>query len=175
MDGDHSAQIPEVGPPVGGRHIRAPSVASTPDGSQVPSSVLRSLACDAELLPMVLGGQGQVLDVGRAQRLVTPAIRIALTVRDRGCVMPGCDQPPEHCEAHHVVPWQTGGMTALGNLALLCRSHHRLLEPQPNAPPGSRWEIAINADGLPEVIPPKHLDPWRRARLHPRHRIPDVA
>jgi hypothetical protein len=65
------------------------------------------------------------LDVGRRTRTVPPAIRTALVVRDRGCAFPGCDRPPSWTDAHHLEHWADGGPTALDNLVLLCRRHHR--------------------------------------------------
>lgn len=74
------------------------------------------LSCDGQIQRVVLSPQSTVLDVGRAQRLVTPAIRTALEVRDGGCVIPGCDRPSGWCEAHHVSHWSAGGETSLQNL-----------------------------------------------------------
>jgi HNH endonuclease len=65
------------------------------------------------------------LEVGRATRVVSPAQRTALAVRDGGCVFPGCDRPPAWCDAHHLRHWLHGGTTDLANLVLLCRAHHR--------------------------------------------------
>jgi hypothetical protein len=78
------------------------------------------------LLPAALGGAPtQPLEVGRATRVVSPAQRTALAVRDGGCRFPGCDRPPAWCDAHHLRHWVHGGPTDLGNLVLLCRAHHR--------------------------------------------------
>jgi hypothetical protein len=78
------------------------------------------------LLPPALGGAPtQPLEVGRATRVVSPAQRAALAVRDGGCRFPGCDRPPAWCEAHHLRHWLHGGPTDLANLALVCRAHHR--------------------------------------------------
>jgi alpha-D-ribose 1-methylphosphonate 5-triphosphate synthase subunit PhnG len=78
------------------------------------------------LLPPALGGPPtQPLEVGRATRVVSPAQRTALAVRDGGCRFPGCDRPPAWCEAHHLRHWLHGGPTDLGNLVLLCWTHHR--------------------------------------------------
>ena len=85
---------------------------------------LRRLCCDADLIPAVLGAAGEVLDVGRSCRLVTPAIRTALTLRDGGCCFPGCQAPAIVCDAHHDVPWWAGGVTSLWNTCLLCAQHH---------------------------------------------------
>jgi len=138
--------------------------------TQLSTGDLRRLCCDAELLPAVLGSESEVLDVGRAHRLVTPAIRQALTLRDGGCVFPGCDTRPASCEAHHLTPWWDGGATALSNLALLCHHHHGLVEPAKHAL-RDQWEIRLARDGLPEVVPPKRYDthraPLRHGRLTP--------
>jgi hypothetical protein len=116
-------------------------------GARVSPPVVRRLACDAQLLPIVLGGAGQVLDAGRARRLATGPLRRAMVVRDRGCAFPTCDRPPRWCDGHHVVPWTAGGPTRLDNLVLLCRQHHRLLH-------HGDWTVRIAADGLPEFLPP---------------------
>ncbi|MEA5055707.1 MAG: DUF222 domain-containing protein, partial [Propionicimonas sp.] len=81
----------------------------TGTGDPVPAGTLRQLLCDADLLPVVLGGPSEVLDVGQSQRFVTPAQRQALEIRDGGCTFPGCDKPPQDCHAHHITPWWQGG------------------------------------------------------------------
>ncbi len=73
------------------------------------------MACDADLIPAVLGAHSAVLDVGRNQRLFTAARRRALILRDRGCAFPGCDRPPEWCQGHHILSCAPGGTTALDN------------------------------------------------------------
>jgi hypothetical protein len=135
---------------------------------QLSAGELRQLCCDAGLIPVVLGGESEVLDVGRSSRLVAPVIRTALIARDGGCVFPGCTVPAQLCEAHHVVPWHLGGRTALDNLVLQCHSDHGLVEP---ARHGTRdqWEVRIAEDGLPEFIPPMRIDPERRPLRHARH------
>lgn len=145
-----------------------------PTGTELSAGELRRLACDADLLPVVLGGPSGVLDVGRDHRLVTPTIRAALTARDKGCVFPGCDQPPSACEAHHLIPWQHGGPTSLANMVLACRHHHGIIEPG-DGPEPIRWRVRLRDDGVPEVIPPLHVDPQRRPRIHQRFRVPDRA
>ena len=140
-------------------------------GEQVAPSVLRQLLCDAEVMPAVLGADSQVLDVGRTQRLVTPAIRAALEVRDAGCVFPGCDKPPNACHAHHIVPWWAGGVTALHNLVLVCPHHHGVVEPGHN-PHADRWKVHVPKDGPAQVIPPRRVDPMQRPRIHTRFTAP---
>ncbi len=139
----------------------------TRSGLPLAASVVRRLLCDADILPMVLGSSSEPLDVGRSQRLVTPAIRAALEVRDAGCVFPGCNAPPEACEAHHIVPWWAGGPTALTNLVLLCRHHHGICEPN-HGPATDRWQVQLRNNSVAEIIPPKRVDPHQRARLHAR-------
>jgi len=93
-------------------------------GAVISPQTVRKLACDAAIIPMVLGSQGQPLDVGCTKRLVTPALLAALWVRDKRCTYPGCGRPPQWCDAHHVRHWADGGPTALLNLTLLCGHHH---------------------------------------------------
>ncbi|MGC3995861.1 MAG: DUF222 domain-containing protein [Propionicimonas sp.] len=139
-------------------------------GEPVAASVLRQWLCDADLLPVVLGGPSEVLDVGRTQRLVTPEIRVALEQRDAGCVFPGCDKPPRDCHAHHLTPWWVGGTTALHNLALLCPHHHGIVEPG-HDPTADRWTIRLRADGVSEILLPKRVDPNRKPRTHNRFHL----
>ncbi|MDR1119033.1 MAG: DUF222 domain-containing protein, partial [Bifidobacteriaceae bacterium] len=119
----------------------------------VPASELRVMLCDADILPVVLGSAGQVLDEGRGERLATAAIRAALALRDGGCAFPGCDVPAGLAEAHHLVPWHKNGKTRMSNLVLLCRWHHREVEPPDVGPPV--WGVRLrDEDGLPEFVPP---------------------
>lgn len=138
-------------------------------GEAIPAGVLRQWLCDGEIMPVVLGGPSEVLDVGRSRRLVTPEIRRALEVRDRGCVFPGCDRAPNACHAHHITPWWAGGETRLDNLVLVCPHHHGIVEPGTN-PNADRWSIALGVDGTPYVTPPRRVDPEQRPRIHNRFR-----
>lgn len=87
----------------------------------------RRLACDASVARVIIGPRSEPLDVGRRTPVIPPAMRRAVVVRDGRCRFPGCDRPPPWCDAHHVVHWADGGATALMNLVLLCRRHHRLV------------------------------------------------
>ncbi len=87
----------------------------------------RRLACDASIRRVVMAGRSEPLDVGRRTPVVSPAMRRAVIVRDRHCRFPGCDRPHSWCDAHHVAHWADGGPTALPNLLLLCRRHHRMV------------------------------------------------
>ncbi len=115
-------------------------------------------ACDAGVVPVVLGIPSQPLDVGRSRRTLNTALRRALVVRAGGCCeMPGCDRPASWCEGHHLIHWAHGGATALGNLLLLCRRHHVLVHR-----PG--WGIHLDAYGHPVFTPPTLIDPHRTPR-----------
>lgn len=96
-------------------------------GTALSPAVARRLACDAEVIPVVLGSAGEPLDVGRARRLATAGQRAVLAIRDGGCPFPTCTAPIAWTRAHHVVHWADGGPTDLTNLALLCDRHHRLV------------------------------------------------
>lgn len=106
--------------------------------TSLPAHQIRRLACDADVLPMVLGTRGEPLDVGRSKRLVTRSLRAAVIERDRCCTFPGCDRPPSWCQVHHIVPWSEGGPTSLDNSALLCPRHHTVVH---------REEYTATADG----------------------------
>jgi hypothetical protein len=134
------------------------------DGSHLSPAAARRLACDAGIIPAVLGTTSQPLDVGRQSRLATGPLRRALVLRDRGCAFPGCDRPPHWCDAHHVLHWSNGGPTELSNLVLLCGYHHRLIH-------HSDWQVKINPqDGLPEFIPPAYIDQDQRPMRNRCHR-----
>ena len=97
------------------------------DDQVLSPGTIRRLACSAGVIPIVLGGPSEVLDVGREERFFTRAQRVALTVRDGGCSFPGCTLPPQWCESHHVRSWVDGGPTDLANGALLCGRHHTVV------------------------------------------------
>lgn len=131
--------------------------ASTIQGEDVDPESVRRWACDADLIPGVLGRDGTILDVGRAQRLVTAAIWVALVLRDQHCAFPGCRRPPVMCHAHHIVHWIDGGATSLDNMVLLCGTHHRIIH-------GTPWQVRLDAtDRRPEFRPPDR-DLWVRDR-----------
>ena len=125
----------------------------------ISAATARRIACDAGMLPVVLGTYGEVLDLGRTARVFSPAQRIALAVRDGGCRWPGCDRPPSWCEAHHLDEWSHGGATDLNNGVLLCRHHHLLIH-------NNGWKVLRSENGL-TVRPPAAVDPLRRHRQLP--------
>jgi hypothetical protein len=99
----------------------------------------RRLACDATIIPMVLGVASEPLDVGRATRWPPPALRHAVINGDGRCRFPGCDRPPQWTDLHHLRPWAQGGGTSVHNLILLCRHHHTLVHE-------GRWRIHLDHD-----------------------------
>ncbi|MFI5626678.1 DUF222 domain-containing protein [Nocardioides sp. NPDC051685] len=96
------------------------------NGTVISAAEARRMACNATIIPWVLGSVSEVLDKGRDSRLFQPIQRKALRLQHKCCQAEGCDVPPEWCDAHHLDPWATGGKTNLKDGALLCLHHHRL-------------------------------------------------
>ncbi|MEU4197054.1 DUF222 domain-containing protein [Kribbella sp. NPDC026611] len=149
------------------------AIGDTVYGEGLSAATIRRLACDARVIPLVLGSHSEPLDVGRSERLVTRAMRRALNARDKGCVV--CGAPPIACDAHHLTSWIDGGTTSVDNLALLCRRHHLAIH-------AGEWTIAIT-NGQVQVARPTWADPpledrRRRAdsaRVRPQPPIPRPA
>ncbi|MBF4764070.1 DUF222 domain-containing protein [Nocardioides islandensis] len=100
-------------------------IAGTSTGDRLTADQTRRLACQAGIIPVVLGGKGEILDLGRSKRLFTGPQRKAMALRDRGCTAEGCTIPAAWCEAHHhQQPWSQGGKTNLAHGKLLCPFHH---------------------------------------------------
>ena len=131
------------------------AAATLSSGTRISASEARLTACRSGLIPAVFDGRSLPLDLGRQKRLFTPAQKLALAERDRGCAFPGCDRPPEWCEAHHWrEPWATGGRTNLSDGVLLCSHHHRTVHHQ-------RWHLREADDHLIEFRAPG-TTAWRR-------------
>jgi hypothetical protein len=122
------------------------------DQTRIDPAVVRRMACDAGIIPVLLGSRSQVLDIGRRSKTVPAAIRRALILRDKGCAFPGCDRPDSWADAHHVRHWSHGGETALSNLVLLCEHHHTTIHHR-------GWRVRLDPDGLPKFTPPHWLQP----------------
>ena len=143
-------------------------------GELLTTDTIRRLACDADLIPAVLGSSGEVLDQGTVVRLFTPAQSRHLWLRDGGCTFPGCSRPPQWTDAHHLVHWADGGPTDLGNAALLCRAHHTVVHRHRYAGrvdrtdhgPVVRWDLVPG--GYDD-----RLEALRRAGAIPRWPDPD--
>jgi len=102
------------------------AAASLDTGGRISAGEARRLACRAGIIPAVLGGASQVLDLGRKRRFHTEPQRIALALRDGGCTAEGCDGPSGLCHAHHDQHWAHGGPTDVATGRLLCPRHHTL-------------------------------------------------
>ena len=99
-----------------------------PDGTDATEAFAAALLCSGWVRKILRDPHtGEIVDLGRRQRLFSRAQRRALVHRDRGCVFPGCDRGPRWCDAHHLRPWEDGGLTDLVNGVLLCRRHHQLV------------------------------------------------
>ena len=100
------------------------AVAGLSTGNAISAGEARRLACHAGIVPMVLSGASRPLDVGRRKRFHDSAQRMAMGVRDRECRAAGCEIPATWCEAHHLLPWSSGGATSVDDGVLLCGFHH---------------------------------------------------
>ena len=199
----HPCPGPDPAAPTPAQHLAAaPPAAAPAAGSQtvldeaggihVSQETARRLACDAATVKMQQGAGGEILDVGRRTRTISPALRRALVARDRQCQFPGCHN--RRCDAHHLRHWADGGATALDNLVLLCRRHHRAVHeegfrvtlaaaggvrfvrpdgrPLPEAPAAPAWSgeplapVAARLDREGVAIDPHTATPaWRGERL----------
>jgi Domain of unknown function (DUF222) len=159
-----AVRAPLEGPPPVGRQP-----AELDDGTPISRAALARLACDADIVPILLDDLGQPLDVGRTQRLFTARQRVAITERDRHCTWPGCGAPAPWCKAHHLVYWEQGGRSDLDNAALLCGRHHRHVHAT-----GARgqvidgrvvWDDASAPPGTHPPDPSSDPEHWRRQLL----------
>jgi hypothetical protein len=138
---------------------RTPGVGCLDTGETLPVEAVRRLACSASISPILHRANGEILNVGRLERTATPAQYRALVVRDRGCVVPGCDRPPGWCQAHHIAWWdEHEGPTDLENLALVCHPHHHLIH-------DDGWQLTnqSTAQGLQWTLAPPRPDIRARA------------
>ena len=138
--------------------------ATTGHGGLIPIRRAIDLAGEAQTLSVLFDAHGGVLDYGQARRIVPPAMRLAITARDKGCTFPGCDRPPAWTQANHFVEFAAGGSTSIDNCGLVCGYHHREFGRK-----GWRGEM-IN--GRPHWIPPAWMDRERRPRRNTIHDPP---
>jgi hypothetical protein len=118
------------------------------DDLRITAAEARRLACTAGIIPVVLGGRSEVLDLGRSSRLFNAPQRRAMRLRDRRCRAKGCTVPATWCEAHHLRPWALGGNTDLDDGALLCAfHHHRAHDPTYQATRLPDGDFAFNRRG----------------------------
>lgn len=126
----------------------------TGTGQPITAANARRLACSAGILPLILGGKGQPLDLGRKRRAFTKGQKRAIAARDRGCINPGCSMPAHRTEAHHVDPWSEGGQTRVNRGALLCVICHTAYH-------AGHFSIVFIED-IPFVVQAKSRDPMQR-------------
>jgi hypothetical protein len=136
-----------------------PGAAQTGFGARISAARARWLACDGNITRIVIGPEGQPLDLGRTKRVFPPHLRTALDIRDKGCVFAGCYAPTHWCDAHHLLEWVLDdGPTSIDNGALLCERHHTKvhhgfrIERQPDG----RWRT-YRPDGTEILLHPERL------------------
>ena len=111
----------------------------TLNGSELTVETIRRLACEAEIIPLVLDGKSVPLDVGKSKRLATAYQRRALAAVHETCAIDGCSVKFSHCEPHHIDYWENGGATDLNNLVPLCSRHH-------HAAHEGGWKLKLNPE-----------------------------
>ena len=142
--------------------------ATRESGFAMTTGQARRYLCDATIIPVVLGGNSEILDVGREARTYTVGMRRAIKTRDRGCVWDNCDRPAGWCEVHHADWWHRDlGETNVKTGVLLCGFHHDEIH-------RGEWVIRFAADGRPEPIPPKWIDPEQKPRRNQLHHLRDL-
>lgn len=154
-DDERDAVVTDDGPPWRAMEPVDPWGPCPGDNGNVARSAIRG-----GLAAVLRDSPPQILDVSRATRVVPPALRRALTVRDGGCRFPGCDRPAVWTDAHHIWSWATGGPTALDNLILLCRAHHRAVHE-------GGWTIITGGPGGRVNFQPPHRDEPRPPPVRP--------
>jgi hypothetical protein len=127
-------------------------------GWPISGKALRRIATDAEITPILLSSKGDPLHVGRKYRTATPKMSKALAERDRRCVWPGCDRPPDWSQRHHELPWALGGRTEVEGMTLLCKPHHGRLS--------RGWRLKRLPDGRTTVHPPPSPGPVYGPAVH---------
>ena len=139
--------------------------ALTGGGTLLPMSDVIRLARHARHY-LAIFDKGKALALYHTKRLASPAQRIVLYAKDRGCSAPGCDISGYLCEVHHVEDWATTHTTDVNQLTLACGPHHRLI--------GNQWTTRKRANGDTEWIPPPHLDhgQLRTREVHYRVCVP---
>jgi 5-methylcytosine-specific restriction endonuclease McrA len=122
-----------------GRH--PDTVCRTDTGIDIPIDVARRIACDNDIIPIVLNGQGVVLDQGRAKRLATHEQRLAIQAMQTTCSHPDCTITIDDCRIHHINPFSRGGRTNLDELAPLCEADHHLVHE-------GGWTLTLTPDRI---------------------------
>jgi hypothetical protein len=135
-------------------------LAATSYGQRLSVDQALRLADEASIAWVVHNSQGGILNYGIGRRFASGPQTLALISRDKGCAFPGCTDPPEWTERHHIIPWRDHGPTDLDNLCLLCDFHHDRIDT-------GGWTIHVR-DGVPWFIPPIWIDPKQTPRRNER-------
>ena len=134
--------------------LHAGGICETQDGVPLPVSTVRRLCCEAEIVPVVLGGDGEVLDVGRTERTANRAQRRALRAMHRTCAHPDCTVGFSACRIHHVKWWwEHNGPTDIDNLLPLCERHHHVVHE-------GGWTLTMTPDRVVTWIRPDGVVYW---------------
>ncbi len=136
----------------------------------VTAATIRKIACDADIIPVLLGGQGRILDIGRTTRTFPPHIRKAITARDQGCAFPDCTMPATWCEAHHITYWSQGGTTSTDNGTLLCSHHHHLIHKEQWTIQPQHWDPLVHPATPPRPTPNTQTKPLLQMLKHAGNR-----
>jgi hypothetical protein len=134
-----------------GRHDT--TLCETDSGVALPVDTARRMACDADIIPVVLNGKGVVLDEGRAKRLATFEQRVAIEAMQATCSHPDCTVSVDDCRIHHLTPWGPGGRTDLADLAPVCEPHHHLVHE-------GGWSLTMTPDRVATWTRPDGNEYW---------------
>jgi hypothetical protein len=128
------------------------SIVRTGHEAELPLETIRRMACEAEIIPVVLNSKGVVIDIGRASRLATRYQRKAIEAMYSHCAIPDCKVPIAQCQPHHIAYWRDDGPTNMNNLVPLCPQHHR------NVHEGN-WRLKLTAPNrvLTVTFPDGHV------------------
>ena len=143
------------------------SVIRTGHEAELPLETIRRMACEAEIIPVVLNSKGVVIDIGRASRLATRYQRKAIETMYSHCAIPDCKVPIAQCQPHHISYWRDDGPTDMNNLVPLCPHHHR------NVHEGN-WRLKLSLPNriLTVTYPDGHVSTASPTNSKPQERIP---
>lgn len=139
----------------------------TAHGLEISTTEIRRRLANDGVIPIVLGGDGEILDLGRERRQLSEKLKLAVQARDGGCLFPGCTVPPELCEYNHIDQWQHGGRTSVNMIHMACVNHHHMID-------NGELKVVIY-QGLPHVILPKYLDPDQLPRRNGYWKPPELT
>ena len=142
------------------------SIVRTGHEAELPLETIRRMACEAEIIPVVLNSKGVVIDIGRASRLATRYQRKAIEAMYSHCAIPDCKVPIAQCQPHHIVYWRDDGPTDMNNLVPLCPHHHR------NVHEGN-WRLKLSVPNrvLTVTYPDGHVSTACPTNSKPQERI----